>query len=163
MSAGDGGGARSANAAERFLRAVLVFIAATHIPIGAALMLSRAAQLELAALYGAAGDFTVREVYLIRILGSCIVVIGTTAAAAARRPAHNAAAIIAIGEFFLLRNLQRHLYAGELYEGFGVSSTVNALTSAVFFALVAALWWAHRQARRGGAPSASVLDTDRSP
>lgn len=142
------GDAGSVSAAERFLRAVLIFIAATHVPIGAALMLSKTAQLELAAMYGAAGDFTVREVYLVRILGSCIVVIGTMAAAAARQPARNAAAIIAIGEFFLLRNLQRHLFAGELYEGFGVSSGVNLLTSAVFFALVAALWWAHRKARR---------------
>lgn len=135
------------------IRALLVLIAATHIPIGIALMLSRGAQLQLAAMYGAAGDFTVREIYLVRILGSCVAVIGTLAAAAARHPERHGAVIIGIGEFFLLRNLQRHLFAEELYEGFGVSRTVNVLTSVVFFALVAALWFSYRKLGSRGSPA----------
>lgn len=46
--------------------------------------------------------------------------------------------IVVIGfiEFFVLRNVHRHLYSHELYEGFGVSSVTNDLTT-VFFGLQA--------------------------
>jgi hypothetical protein len=58
--------------------------------------------------------------------------------------------IVVVGfiEFFVLRNVHRHLYSSELYAGFGVSSLTNDLTSVFFgaqaIALAALLWSARR-------------------
>jgi len=62
-------------------------------------------------------------------------------------------AIVVVGfvECFVLRNPHRHFYSRELYEGFGVSSVVNDLTTVFFavqaIAMAALLWSAARSVR----------------
>ncbi len=46
--------------------------------------------------------------------------------------------IIGFIEFFILRNISRHLFADELYEALNVSQAMNLMTS-VFFGLQALL------------------------
>jgi hypothetical protein len=40
--------------------------------------------------------------------------------------------VIGFIEFFVLRNIHRHLYSNELYAGFGIAPLVNDLTTAFF-------------------------------
>jgi hypothetical protein len=60
--------------------------------------------------------------------------------------------VLGLIEFFVLRNIHRHLYSNELYAGFGVSPLVNELTTAFFgiqaVLLVALRWHANRQLKR---------------
>jgi hypothetical protein len=75
--------------------------------------------------------------------------LGYLAAVASRDPLRHQIVIIGFIEFFLLRNVNRHLYSRELYAGFGVSPLVNNLTT-MFFAvqvilLGGLLWKARRE------------------
>jgi len=68
---------------------------------------------------------------------------------AAKDPLKHRIVVIGFIEFFILRNINRHLYSRELYSGFGVSPLVNDLTT-VFFGVQAILlavltWVASRQ------------------
>jgi hypothetical protein len=63
---------------------------------------------------------------------------------AARDPLKLKVVVIGFIEFFVLRNINRHLYSNELYAGFGVSPIVNDLTTAFFgvqAVLLAVLLW----------------------
>lgn len=114
------------------LKIVLAFIALFHFICGAGLMFSADFQIWLVKLYGATLEWTVREVYFTRIIGSFAFVMGTFALVAAKDPLKHPVTIIALIEFFMLRNICRHLYAEELYLSLGVSSLTNTLTSFFF-------------------------------
>jgi len=90
------------------------------------------------ASYGAALPWEVRDIYFVRIIGSFAFVLGYLAAMAAVDPLKYKIVVIGFVEFFMLRNLNRHLYSQELYSGFGVSPLVNDLTT-VFFGAQAVL------------------------
>jgi hypothetical protein len=131
-----------------WLRGLLSFIAVFHLIAGAGLMFSIRFQQTCAWLYGAQLTGDAREIYFIRILGSFAFVLGYLAAMASRDPLRYRIVVIGFIEFFVLRNINRHLYAAELYTGFHVSPLTNDLTT-VFFgsqALLLAwlLWLAHR-------------------
>ena len=144
--------------ARRALSALLVFIGVYHVLIGICLMFSATFQHFAVNAYGASFTFGVRDVYFIRIIGSFVLVLGSVALGASRDPVTNWPAVLSFVEFFVLRDISRHLYSQELYEGFHVSPLINVLTSVVFGAqavlLVVLLWAARRQAAGGEAAPA---------
>jgi hypothetical protein len=135
--------------ARRALSLLLLFIGAYHVVIGICLMFSTTFQRFAVNVYGASFDFGVRDVYFIRIIGSFVLVLGSVALGASRNPVANWPAVLSFVEFFALRDVSRHLYSKELYEGFHVSPLINVLTSVVFGAqallLVALLWQSRRE------------------
>lgn len=130
--------------AVRWLRALLIFIAAFHLVAGAGLMFSVTFQMLAVTAYGAGLDWNDRNIYFLRIVGSFAFVLGYLAAMASADPLKHSIVIIGFVEFFVLRNIHRHLYSGELYAGFGISPLVNDLTTAFFgiqAVLLAGLLW----------------------
>ncbi len=134
------------------LRGLLLFIAAFHLIAGIGLMFSVPFQQWAVSAYGARLSWDARDVYFIRIIGSFAFVLGYLAAMAAKDPLKHRIVVIAFIEFFLLRDVNRHLYSRELYTGFGVSPLVNNLTT-VFFGVQAiilgVLMWMASKQRRG--------------
>jgi hypothetical protein len=142
----------------RWLRVLLVFIAAFHLVAGAGLMFSIAFQKFAVAAYGATLEWNAHNIYFLRIVGSFAFVLGYLAAMASTDPLKYSIVVIGFIEFFVLRNVHRHLYSDELYAGFGVSPFVNDLTT-VFFGVQALLlglflWQAARSRRSNPQPSA---------
>jgi len=140
-----------------WLRVVLLFIAVFHLVAACGLMFSVRFQQFAATLYGATFSWSVRDTYFIRIVGSFAFVLGYLAAMASRDPIRHRIVVIGFIEFFVLRNINRHLYSRELYDGFGVSPVVNDLTSLFFgvqaVLLAALLWYARQQS-----PSQTVAE-----
>jgi hypothetical protein len=133
------------------LKVLMLFIGIFHLVIGCGLMFSKDFQQLAVSLYGAHLEWTAQQIYFLRIVGSFAFVLGFMALSAARDPLSSSAIVIGFVEFFVLRNIHRHLYSAELYAGFGVSPTVNNLTT-IFFGvqavlLVALLWNARRRSR----------------
>jgi len=130
---------------------MLWLVAAFHLIAGAGLMFSPSFQRFAVAAYGAQLEWNARSVYFLRIIGSFAFVLGTIAAMAARDPLKYVIVVAAFIEFFLLRNIHRHLYSQELYEGFGVSRMTNDLTTVFFGAqamiLAVLLWRVSRSSR----------------
>lgn len=120
------------------LRFLLIFIAVFHLVAGIGLMFSVEFQKFSLIMYGGTLAWDAKDIYFIRVIGSFAFVLGYLAAMAARDPLKYQIVIIGFIEFFILRNINRHLYAQELYLGFGVSPLVNNLTS-LFFGLQALL------------------------
>ena len=122
----------------RLLRAILFFIALFHCIFGVGLMFSVDFQQMAVAGYGGILTWSGDDIYFLRVIGSFAFVLGTLAWMAARDPLRHKAIVIGFIEFFILRNIHRHLYANELYEALQVSPFMNTMTS-VFFGLQAAL------------------------
>lgn len=129
----------------RILKGLLLFIAVFHLVFGFGLMFSVTFQKAAISLYGARLDWQITDIYFIRIIGSFASVLGYLAWMAARDPLRHKIVVIGFIEFFVLRNISRHLFADELYVALQVSQAINALTS-VFFGvqaiLLAYLLWA---------------------
>ena len=126
------------------LRVLLIFLATFHLVAGAGLMFSVAFQKFAVTGYGASLEWTDRNVYFLRIVGSFAFVLGYLAAMASRDPLKHSIVVVGFIEFFVLRNIHRHLYSNELYAGFGISPLVNDLTTAFFgiqAVLLAVLLW----------------------
>ena len=135
------------------LRILLIFIAVFHLAAGIGLMFSVEFQKFSLMIYGGELPWDAGDIYFIRVIGSFAFVLGYLAAMAAREPLKYRIVIIGFIEFFILRNINRHLYAEELYQGFGVSPLVNNLTSLFFgvqAVLLAGLLW--RAWRKEGGP-----------
>ena len=134
------------------LRVLLVLVAAFHLVAGAGLMFSIRFQQFAVSFYGAHVIWTDSNVYFLRIVGSFAFVLGSIAAMASRDPLKHQIVVVGFIEFFVLRNIHRHLYSNELYAGFGVSPLVNELTTLFFgiqaVLLAALLWRANRQLKR---------------
>ncbi len=81
---------------------------------------------------------TLRISDFIRIIGSFAFVLGYLAWMASRDPMAHKVIIIGFIEFFILRNIHRHLFADELYGALNVSQAMNVMTS-VFFGIQALL------------------------
>jgi len=120
------------------LKAVLIFIAIFHLVFGFGLMFSIDFQKAAIAHYGGSLDWNATNIYFIRIIGSFAFVLGYLAWMASRDPMRHKVIIIGFIEFFILRNINRHLFADELYTALNVSQMMNVLTS-VFFGLQAVL------------------------
>ena len=131
------------------LKAVLVFIAIFHLLFGFGLMFSIDFQKIAIANYGGTLDWSTTNIYFIRIIGSFAFVLGYLAWMASRDPMRHKIIIIGFIEFFILRNINRHLFADELYTALNVSQIMNVMT-AVFFGLQALLltyllWYTSRK------------------
>ncbi len=120
------------------LKAVLVFIAIFHLVFGFGLMFSIDFQKAALANYGGTLEWRASDIYFIRIIGSFAFVLGSLALMASRDPMKHKIIIIGFIEFFVLRNINRHLFADELYLALNVSQMMNIITS-VFFGLQALL------------------------
>lgn len=120
------------------LKAVLVFIAIFHLVFGFGLMFSIDFQKAALANYGGTLEWRASDIYFIRIIGSFAFVLGSLALMASRDPMKHKIIIIGFIEFFVLRNINRHLFADELYLALNVSQMMNIMTS-VFFGLQAIL------------------------
>jgi len=120
------------------LKVVLVFIAIFHLFFGFGLMFSINFQKVAIATYGGILEWNITNTYFIRIIGSFAFVLGYLAWMASRDPMRHKIIIIGFIEFFILRNINRHMFAGELYEALKVSQVMNVMTS-VFFGLQALL------------------------
>src|SRR3954464_1755551 len=137
--------------AQRLLQYLVAFIGIYHLVIGCGLMFSPEFQRFGVHAYGASFDWTVRDVYYIRIIGSFVVVLGPMALVASRDALRYWPFIMCYVEFFVLRDISRHLFSHELYAGFGVSPLMNVLTSVVFgvqaVALLVLVWVGRREVR----------------
>ena len=90
------------------------------------------------AYYGGILDWNSTNIYFIRIIGSFAFVLGYLAWMASRDPMRYKIIVIGFIEFFILRNIHRHLFADELYVALNISQMMNVMTS-VFFGLQALL------------------------
>jgi len=120
------------------LKAVLVFISIFHLFFGFGLMFSIDFQKFAIANYGGTLEWNITNIYFIRIIGSFAFVLGYLAWMASRDPMRHRVIIIGFIEFFILRNINRHLFSDELYVALNVSQVMNVMTS-VFFGLQALL------------------------
>jgi len=131
------------------LKAVLVFIAIFHLVFGFGLMFSIDFQKAALANYGGTLDWNSTNIYFIRIIGSFAFVLGYLAWMASRDPLKHKVIIIGFIEFFILRNINRHLFANELYVALNVSQIMNVMTSVFFglqaFLLLYLLWRTSKQ------------------
>ena len=131
------------------LKAVLVFIAIFHLVFGFGLMFSIDFQKAALANYGGTLDWNSANIYFIRIIGSFAFVLGYLAWMASRDPLKHKVIIIGFIEFFILRNINRHLFANELYDALNVSQMMNVMTSLFFglqaLLLIYLLWYSSRK------------------
>ena len=123
-----------ARRAQLLLQLFVAFLCGFHLVVGLALSFSADFQIWITGLYAPELEATPQTTYLVRVLGTFAFAMGLVLVPAVRDPQRHWAVIAAFITFFVLRNLSRHLYADELYAGFGVSPAVNLLTS-VFFTL----------------------------
>ena len=120
------------------LKAVLVFIAIFHFVFGFGLMVSINFQKTAISLYGGTLEWTPIPIFFIRVIGSFAFVLGYLAWMASRDPIRHKVIIIGFIEFFILRNINRHFFADEVYTVLNISQTMNIMTS-IFFGLQALL------------------------
>lgn len=116
----------------RLLKILIAFIGFYHLVIGCGLMFSSDFQKICVTMYGASFEWGIRDTYYIRVIGSFVFVLGSLALAASTNPLKYWLFLVCYIEFFILRDIHRHLYAEELYAGFAVTPFVNAMTSVVF-------------------------------
>lgn len=140
--------------AENLLRLLVGFIGVYHLAIGAGLMFSEDFQRFAVSTYGASFDWNIRDTYYIRVLGSFVFILGLFALVASPNPLKYWPFLLCYVEFFVLRDIHRHLYSQELYAGFAVSPAINVATSVVFAAQAVALgilvWLAKKQTKKAG-------------
>ncbi len=120
------------------LKAVLIFIAIFHLVFGLGLMVSIDFQKTAVSFYGGTLEWTATPIYFIRIIGSFAFVLGYLAWMASRDPIKHKVIVIGFIEFFILRNINRHLFAEELHIVLNISRTMNIMTS-IFFGFQALL------------------------
>lgn len=124
--------------AEKILKLVMMFIAFFHLVSGTGLMFSISFQKFAIANYGGILEWEITHIYFTRIIGSFAFVLGYLAWVASRDPIRYKVIVIGFIEFFILRNISRHLFADELYAALNVGQVMNVMTS-VFFGLQALL------------------------
>lgn len=118
--------------ASSLLKVLVAFIGVYHLAIGFGLMFSQDFQRFCVAAYGASFEWNIRDTYYIRIIGSFAFMLGSLALAASTNPLRYWIFLACYIEFFILRDIHRHLYSNELYAGFSVSPLTNVMTSVVF-------------------------------
>lgn len=134
---------------EKLLKLLIAFIGLYHLLIGIGLMFSPEFQHFAVKTYGASFEWNIRDTYFIRIIGSFVFVLGSLALVASINPLKYWLFILCYVEFFILRDIHRHLYSEELYQGFSVTPFINVMTSLVFalqaVALAVLVWFAKKK------------------
>lgn len=123
----------------RLLQFLLWSICAYHLGVGFGLNVSAPGFLQfMAAYYGAQVDWTAQFLYILKPLGAYMLVMGGLAAAAALKPLANRAIVYGFAALFILRALQRVIFAGELIDAFGIPPARN-IGNVIFFLGLAAV------------------------
>lgn len=124
----------------RLLQFLLWCICAYHLIVAVGLNISAPGFLQLmATYYGAQVDWTPQFLYILKPLGAYMLVMGGLAAVAARNPLTNRHIVYAFAALFILRALQRVLFAGELIGAFSIPPARNVGNVVFFLALAAVL------------------------
>lgn len=124
------------------LRILLAGAAATHLVIGLAAIFvppGDATASVLAASYGASFDMTPVTHHIIRVLGAFMLFTGAMALLAFRDPWKYRVIIYALAFLFVVRVLQRFIFAGEIQENFHIS-TARLVGQSLFFLALAAIY-----------------------
>ena len=119
------------------LKVVLWSVCAFHVIVGAGLNLFPEAPSMMADAYGAEVNWTPEFSYIIKPIGAFMLALGIIAAGAALDPLRHRLAIYAFVTLFLMRALQRLVFAQSLEEIFGISWDRN-LGNVIFFVMLAA-------------------------
>jgi hypothetical protein len=133
----------------QLLRSLLWLICATHVAIGGGLNLLPDAAPFLAKLYGAEVQWTPEFSYILKPLGAFMLAIGLVTAAAAVDPLKHGAVVYSLAALFVMRALQRLLFADEIAQTFHIASGRNLANMAFFLVLAAILVGLHRSASKG--------------
>jgi len=130
------------------LRLTLAVVALFHLSAGGGLMFSVSFQRMATSGYGAHLELNAQQIYFLRIIGTFAFAMGVMAAMAARDPLRNPAVLWGFVTLFLIRNVQRHWHADELFAGFAVSPAMNLLTTLFFLLMGGTLLLCYWKARR---------------
>ncbi|MBW3540595.1 MAG: hypothetical protein KY476_10005 [Planctomycetes bacterium] len=133
------------------LKCLMWFVCAFHVIVGAGLNLFEGMAPLMAEMYGAKVDWTPEFRYLLKPLGAFMFVLGITAAAAAREPQRYRIVIYAFASLFLIRSLQRLVFAEEVQQTFAIATGRNIGNMLFFAALAAALIVVERLAQQNSA------------
>jgi hypothetical protein len=138
----------------RALQGLLIYVGLSHIVIGGGAMLSADFQKRVADLYGVTVALEPQAVYLARVLGAFMLVLGVLALAAVRDPARYGPVIYGLAGVLLLRDVQRVVHREEIVQTFGIDQGWNLGVGAFFLALAVALVVLFQVVRRGASPIA---------
>ncbi len=142
----------------RVLKGVLWVVCASHILIGAGIMLSGTLQQKVAGLYGAQVDWTPQLIYILRPLGAFMFMLGVVGIAAARDPIRYSVIGYAFVGVLLIRVVQRIIFRGEIEQIFHIGpvrNLTNAISFLVLAVVLAALLFAAGRRSEATAPIAS--------
>lgn len=117
------------------LRILLAYVAATHLLLGLAATVvppGDFADLIIQVTYGGAFEIGAVTHHVIRVLGAFMMAVGVMTVFAVFDPQRYIAAIYTIMFLFVVRTLQRVLFAGEIEENFDIS-LVRLIGQSIFF------------------------------
>jgi hypothetical protein len=140
----------------RALQGLLIYVGLSHVVIGGGAMLSADFQKRVADLYGVTVGLEPQAVYLARVLGAFMLVLGLLALAAVRDPARYGPVIYALAGVLLLRDVQRVVHREEIVQTFGIDQGWNLGVGAFFLALAVALIVLLQIVRSGASPIAGI-------
>jgi hypothetical protein len=123
----------------RVLKALLWFVALSHLVIGVGGFFSTGFQSQMAMLYGARVEWTGELTYVVRMLGAFMAGLGVAGIFAARDPLRYRGVVVAFAAALLLRVAQRAVYAREIEEMFAVPPVRNVVNGVFFGVLALAL------------------------
>ena len=121
------------------LQALLCFVCAAHVVIGAGVNLAPGFPPLMAGIYGATVDWTPQFTYILKPLGAFMLTVGLLAGIAATDPARHRAIVNAVAVLFVLRSAQRMIFADETLRAFGITLARDVAVASFFLALAAAL------------------------
>lgn len=127
------------NGTLRALKALLWFVALSHLVIGLGGFLSTGFQEQVVRLYGADLEWNVPLSYLAQMLAAFMVGLGVAGVAAARDPLRYRMVVVGFAVALLLRVLQRLLQLGQIEATFAIPAARVVVNAVVFAALAIGL------------------------
>lgn len=121
------------------LKVVLWSVCLFHLLVGAGLNLSESMAPLMAEMYGAEVNWNPELSYIIKPLGVFMVALGVAAAGAAMDPLKNRVIIYSFATLFVLRAIQRLVFAQEIEETFSIAWSRNLGNMFFFLGLAATL------------------------
>jgi hypothetical protein len=124
---------------KQMLQALLCFVCAAHVVIGAGLNLAPGFPPVMAGIYGATVEWTPQFTYILKPLGAFMLTVGLLAGIAATDPARHVAIVYAVAALFVIRSAQRVVFADETLQAFGITLARDVAVAAFFLALALVL------------------------
>lgn len=121
------------------LKAVLWSVCAFHLIVGVGLNLSASMAPWMAQMYGAEVNWNPELGYIIKPLGAFMIALGVAAAGAAIDPVKYRLVTYSFVTLFVLRAMQRFIFAQEIQDTFAISGARNLGNMVFFLALAATL------------------------